>query len=268
MNDSCLRSSRPQSLGSVLLVFGLAFSLSGCASAQQAGSTRWQEEALQHDASKIIVERTVQRGGRHEPHQQPPIGQQSLAFTVPGTGQKLVWEDNFSQDLGGASFNVRLVGVVAAQAYVLGTPAGCLSYNKWGRPNPPYVAFRYEAGSWRRIAVEELPSVIERPNLIASDPDNRARKVAETTGKNLITAEMVSEHIGGYRQPEFRRILREPIRQAGGEACGEMVGNGKGRWVGLGWFKKQPSYDACLAYCVQEEIGSDFCPCIGLFKAK
>jgi len=36
------------------------------------GGTNWKEEVLLHDGGKIIVERSVDRGGRHESGQKPP----------------------------------------------------------------------------------------------------------------------------------------------------------------------------------------------------
>jgi len=39
-----------------------------------------KEEVLLHDGSKLIVERTVERGGRHEIGQPPPIKVESLSL--------------------------------------------------------------------------------------------------------------------------------------------------------------------------------------------
>ncbi|MBK7502911.1 MAG: hypothetical protein IPI14_09975 [Polaromonas sp.] len=55
------------------------------------GGDSWKEEVMLHDGRKIIVERTVQRGGRREVGQQPPIKEQRLTFTMPGTKQQVVW---------------------------------------------------------------------------------------------------------------------------------------------------------------------------------
>ena len=81
---------------------------------------------------------------------------------------------------------------------------GCLAYNKWGRPNPPYVIFKHDGKEWKRIPLEELPAEIKMPNLIISDPDNEVKKM----GKNLVTANEIRDVIKGYRIPEDRTILR------------------------------------------------------------
>lgn len=171
------------------------------------GDTSWKEEVLLHDGSKIIVTRTVERGGRHEIGQQPPYKDQSLSFTMPGTNREVVWEDKFSEDLGSASFLPMLLDINQGVPYLVAHPMGCLSYNKWGRPNPPYVVFKYQGQEWRRIPLQELPVEIKTPNLIFSDPDN----VVKEMGKSLIPADTIRQIISHYRQPEYKTILRDEI---------------------------------------------------------
>lgn len=101
------------------------------------GGDCWKEEVLLHDGSKIIVERTVERGGRHEIGQKPPYKEQRLVFAMPGTNQQITWEDNFSEDVGSANFLPMLLDVRNDVAYLVVSPMGCLSYNKWELPNPP-----------------------------------------------------------------------------------------------------------------------------------
>src|SRR3970040_2051599 len=60
------------------------------------GGDSWKEEVLLHDGQKIIVKRTVERGGRHEIGQQPPYKEQSLVFTLPTTNERVTWETVFS----------------------------------------------------------------------------------------------------------------------------------------------------------------------------
>jgi hypothetical protein len=194
------------------------------------GGDSWKEEVLLHDGSKVIVERSVERGGRHEIGQQPPYKEQSLSFTMPGTNQKIVWEDKFSEDLGAASFLPMLLDIYEGATYLIAYPMGCLSYNKWGRPNPPYVIFKHDGKEWQRIALQELPAEIKTPNLIFSDPDNVAKKI----GSSLIPAETIQQIISRYRQPEYKSILREPYPGAGGSRCGPMV------HYKCGWFGANP----------------------------
>jgi len=213
----------------ITLVVTLGLSLSAC-------GTSWQEEVLLHDGSKIIVERTVERGGRHEIGQQPPYEEQSLSFTMPGSKQPIIWEDHYSKDLGMANFLPMVLDINGGVAYLVASPMGCLSYNKWGRPNPPYVVFKYQGKEWKRIPLQELPSEIKSTNLIFSMPDFKV----EQSGKRFMTAEMIQAIIADYKQPEYRTILREAYPGAAG-SCAPMV-HYKCGWTGVnsdGTFNKE-----------------------------
>lgn len=162
---------------------------------------------MQPDGTKIVVERTVSRKGRHEIGQRPAIGDQILEFKMPGTGQHLKWEDNYSEDVGNGNFSPMLLGVLSGKAYMVASPKGCLSYNKWGRPNPPYVVFRHEGTEWKRIGIAELPTEFRLPNLIISSPDDQVQK----SGLRFLRAEHVGQMNQGFAPPEFKAILREPL---------------------------------------------------------
>jgi hypothetical protein len=231
------------------------------AAAGLLGGDTWKEEALLHDGSKIVVERTVKLGGRHEIGQRPPYQEQSLSFTMPGTTRTVRWEDHFSKDLGQANFLPMVLDIAGGTPYLVVYPMGCLSYNKWGRPNPPYVVFQYQGKDWKRIPLHELPADITATNLIFSMPDIEVERL----GKRFITADMIKKVIDGYEQPEFKSIRREPVASVGKE-CGEMVSVGKGRWLGTGWFRKQPSRGACFEFCEKEKVPAERCPCATLFK--
>jgi hypothetical protein len=177
------------------------------------GGDSWKEEALLHDGSKIIVERTVERGGRHEVGQKPPYKEQSLSFTLPGTNQTITWEDHYSQDLGSANFLPMMLDISEGTPYIVVHPMGCLSYNKWGRPNPPYVIFQYQGQKWKRISLQELPADIKSLNLIFSSPDIQVEKF----GKRFVSAEMIKQLINDYKQPEYKTILREAMMQGAGK---------------------------------------------------
>lgn len=191
------------------------------------GGTSWQEEVLLHDGGKIIVDRSVSRGGRHEIGQKPPYKEQRLSFVMPGSNRRVVWEDNFSEDLGMANFLPQLLDVHTGVAYLVVSPMGCLSYNKWGRPNPPYVVFKHVADVWQRIPLEGLPAEIKTPNLIFSAPDIAVEK----SGELFMTAEKIRAIISKYPQPEYKTILREPLaKERINQMCMEMV-HYKGHWI-------------------------------------
>lgn len=193
----------------------LAISLMALGSVMSAcaDGMSWKEEALQHDGSRIVIERSVVRKGRHEPFQRPTIGEQSLSFELPATHQRVHWKDAYSEDLGSANFLPMMLEIDKDTAYLVVLPMGCVSYNKWGRPNPPYVIFRFQSGQWRRITLQELPTRFKAPNLIISSPDDRVKK----EGRSLISAGAVSRInntpvAAGTEQPHLKRIIREPLK--------------------------------------------------------
>jgi hypothetical protein len=173
------------------------------------GGDSWKEEVLLHDGSKIIVERTVERGGRHEVGQKPPYKEQRLRFTMPRTTQTVTWEDHYSDDLGQANFLPMALDIAEGTPHLVVYPMGCLSYNKWGRPNPPYVVFHYHDKEWTRISLQELPAEITTPNVIFSMPDIEVERL----GTRFVSAEAIKKIIATYPQPEFKTIMREPLKE-------------------------------------------------------
>ena len=224
------------------------------------GGTSWKEDVLLHDGRKIIVERSVDRGGRHEIGQMSPYKHQSLTFTMPGSKQKIEWEDTFSKELGMANFLPMLLDVQNNIAYLVVFPMGCLSYNKWGRPNPPYVIFKYDGKIWQRISLDELPAEIKVPNVIFSMPDIEVKK----SGGHFMSAEMIKKIISGYPQPEYQTILREPLKPEA--LCPEEIRTENGGWRGIGWFSGQPDYEACMKVCDREKVNPQDCPCDRIFN--
>ena len=248
----------------VLLFIGMAIGLSACMGAgAAAGSDSWQEEVLLHDGRTMIVERSQTYGGGREIGQRPPERDMTISFSLPGSAKRITWFSEYGQDLGRSNFRLAALHVLNDTPYVVALPNLCQSYNKWGRPNPPYVIFKYQGDAWTRIALAELPVEFKSTNLVVENFNN----AAEFARLGRLSAEKVKQLNGQLTQPEYRSILREPISSAS-EGCGEIVGNGKGSWVGLGWFRRQPDLEACENYCKAEKFGEKFCPCKKLFEGK
>lgn len=210
--------------GRLLLTALASFALSACSGAS------WKEEALQPDGSVIVVSRTVDRGGKHEIGQEPPIKAQSLQFKLPGSGDNVAWKTEVSQDIGMADFQPLSVHVVANSAYVVTWPVGCLAYNKWGRPNPPYVVFKSSGSTWQQIQLKDLPSAIKAPNIIFGSPDTNASKL----GSGTIKLAGVQSVNGRLEQPEFKAILREPLPEQ--MLCEKMV------YYKCGWISPESDF--------------------------
>jgi len=237
------------------------FSLNAYAGLFGLGGDSWEEEVLLHDGNKIVVDRRVERGGPHEIGQKPAYTKQTLAFTHPATGEQVVWEDKATPDLGNSNFLPMALDIYQSTVYLVANPMGCLAYNKWGRPNPPYVVFRYGGKAWERVPLQELPPETKALNLIFSSPDTEV----ENLGKRFVDAGTIKRLNTGFKQPEYKSILREGIEKPAGR-CGQMVYDGHGGWIGIGWFKNQATREACVKYCEREEISIQYCPCETLFK--
>jgi hypothetical protein len=171
------------------------------------GGDSWQEEVLLHNGSKIIVKRSQSYGGRHEIGQGGSISEQDIAFTVPGTNQSIIWNNAYSEDLGRANFVLMALHIKDGIAYIVATPNLCLSYNKWGRPNPPYVVFKYGSKEWKRIQLSELPAEFKEINLVI-DTREYDWKVAK---RSVISAEGVKKLNSNLTQVEYHSILRKPM---------------------------------------------------------
>jgi len=191
------------------------------------GSASWKEEALLHDGSKIVVERSIMRGGRHEIGQLPSYTEQTLIFTNSATAKTVTWEDKATEDLGTSNFLPIAVDIYQGTVFLIVTPMGCLSYNKWGRPNPPYVIFRHQGKAWERVPLHELPLETKVLNLIASSPDTEIERL----GKKIVDSDTIKHINAEFRQPEYKGILREQLpKERVEQMCEERIFY-KGYWI-------------------------------------
>lgn len=154
------------------------------------GGDSWKEEVLLHDGQTMIVERLQSYGGRSEPGQSGPIREHAISFRLPGSDKPITWISEYGEDLGRANFNLLAVHVLNSTPYVVTSPNLCLSYNKWGRPNPPYVFFKYEGNAWQRIALEAFPAEFKTINVVLSTQKVEAGILSRT---GLTSAERVRE---------------------------------------------------------------------------
>jgi hypothetical protein len=181
----------------------LGSSMSTCAMA----GTSWKEEVLLHDGQRIIVERSQTRGGDHEIGQPPPVKEHTISFVLPNSDRTITWTSEYGEDVGRANFNLLALHVLNGTPYIVASPNLCLAYNKWGRPNPPYVFFRYDGKTWQRISLSELPVEFKTINVAASTLADEDR----LTKLGFVSAERIKELNNEFIQPEYKTILREPL---------------------------------------------------------
>lgn len=181
-----------------------------------ADGTSWKEEVLLHDGKNLIVERSQSYGGRREIGQSPPIKEQEIRFTVPGTNRRITWKTEYSDDVGRASLDLLALHILDGTPYIVAEPNLCLAYNKWGRPNPPYVIFKYDGKEWQRIPLAVLPAQFKDINVVVNSLGEARRGGTISEGK-LIAADKVRELNSELwrspnEQPQYKTILREPLK--------------------------------------------------------
>jgi hypothetical protein len=218
-----LRLKRITKLG---LIFMMGASMNTNAGLFGFGGDSWKEEVLLHDGQKIIVKRSQSYGGRHEVGQSSPIKEHTISFTLPNSNKTIKWTSEYSDDVGRANFNLLALHILNGTPYVVADPNLCLSYNKWGRPNPPYVLFKYDGNAWQRIQMSELPLEFKTINVSL---DIRGRQVEELVEMGKVSAEQIKQRNAHTEIPQFKTILREAYPGAGG-GC-EVLIKYKGYWI-------------------------------------
>lgn len=205
-----MRQTIFKSLNMLLLIVTLAASPSLYAGLFGFGGTEWKEEVLLHDGQRIIVKRSQSYGGRHEIGQSSAVKEHTITFSLPNTGKPLSWTSEYDKTLGRANFNLLALHILNGTPYLVVEPDLCPSYNKWGRPNPPYLIFKHNGKGWYRIPLPELPAEFKTTNLIV---DNKRKKEIESLASKLgyVSAEDVQKINSSLTQPEYRAILREPL---------------------------------------------------------
>ncbi|WHZ22881.1 MAG: hypothetical protein OJF47_001993 [Nitrospira sp.] len=171
------------------------------------GGDSWQEEVLLHDGRKLVVERSQSYGGGHEIGQPSPIKEHSIAFMLPESGKRITWTSEYDESLGGTNLKPLALHILKNTPYIVVTPNLMLSYNKWGRPNPPYVFFKYEDGGWKRIGIETFPPEFKNINLVISTLAHR--KILNHQG--FVSLEMVAKLNSSLTQVEYKTIHRAPL---------------------------------------------------------
>ncbi len=234
----------------------MGFTISACSKTMS-----WKEEVQLSDGQIVIAERLYNLGGYPaiESRERAALDM-TATFNLPSG--KIIWKTDFRDSVPEPnSLNLIRFDVVKGVPYIATYPAGCIAYNKWGRPNPPQVLFKYENSQWKRITLAELPSTLigTHANVVVGRP-------ATSLLKSVYTVAGVNEENAGIDEGPNKTILREPIHDGGQGTCGEMIYDGSGGWIGIGWFKERPNYEACLKYCEQEKMPAQYCPCNRLFK--
>ena len=169
----------------------------------------WKEEVLLHDGQIIVAQRFYNLGSYPTLDSRERAAlDQTVTFSLSGTKKAIVWTTDFRDaEPVPNSLNLLLLDVVNGVPYIATYPAGCIAYNKWKRPNPPYILFKHDGGEWKRISLAEFPPELTKTNVIVGRPPSDllkpSYKVADVQEKNY------------YLRPEHKTILRAPLAKEG-----------------------------------------------------
>ncbi|MEW6406989.1 MAG: hypothetical protein AB1649_34865, partial [Chloroflexota bacterium] len=172
-------------------------------------SASWKEEVLLHDGSKIIVERSQTFGGYPTVEsQERAVLSEEWVFPVPGTDQKVIWNVDFNYPPKGSQLMLITLGFLNGTPYIATKPAGCIAYNFWKRPNPPYIFFKFDGKEWQQITLAEFPMEFKEANVVVGGRS----KPKKQAGKTLSVAKIKNENHG--LEHHLLQIIREPIKVA------------------------------------------------------
>ncbi len=177
------------------------------------GGTSWKEEVLLHDGSKVIVKRSQTRGGRHEVGQEVPINSHKISFTRPGTREAITWETTIGMKDSDSSLGLLALNIVKGVPYIVTSTYGCHAYNKWGRPNPPYVFLKYDGKTWQRVPLEAFPTEIKEANVVIETQENEHQLDSHT---GVVTAAEIKSINGTFSHDAayLQVFVREEIQSS------------------------------------------------------
>ena len=182
--------------------------MSACA---MGDKTSWKEEVLLHDGSKIIVERSQTRGGRHEIGQEVPVAEHTITFNYPDTRKTIRWKSEYGNEAEKWSLLPLALDMVNGAPYIVTTPAGCIAYNKWGRPNPPYVVQKFDGNTWQRVPLTAFPKEIREANLVIGGLTERTERRLTSGRSEPVPSKEIKDINFEARDPAVR-YLREIVR--------------------------------------------------------
>lgn len=169
-------------------------------------SMSWKEEVLLHDGGKIIVKRFFRLGSKPTfDSREGRALDETISFTLPGSDKKIYWKTDFRDFVPEPnSLNLLVLDLVNGIPYIAAYPAGCIAYNKWKRPNPPYLLFKYIDNAWKRIPLAEFPAELSKVNIIVGHPPAKLLK-------SFYTAEQVEQQNRDIHTKEYKTIIRTPL---------------------------------------------------------
>lgn len=178
------------------------------------GGTSWKEEAQLHDGRKIVLERKDIHDSSlpHAIGQGAPLAEHTTTFNMSDTKQSVTWRSDNRSRSEPDNLDLMVLDFVQGIPYAAARITRCFAYTRWGRPNPPYVFFKYDGKTWQRIPLEEFPAEFKEPNVMVGGYDQYSLTVEERDA-SVLTADTVRKvNRAPGRSPEGYMIIREPLK--------------------------------------------------------
>lgn len=132
----------------------------------------WKEEVKLLDGRVITITQKRRYEGVYTGQDYGSVVREAwLTFKLPEFGnQDITWHENLKP---------RILNLHNGGLYIVGVAPTGLEFDQYGKPRPPYIGFRYQAGKWLRIQFTEIPEAIYDTNLwIENVPPNKSGHVS------------------------------------------------------------------------------------------
>jgi hypothetical protein len=126
---------------------------------------KWIEDVRLPDGRVVTLTRYQEFKGPHELGDTPTATDYWFEFKHPDTGQIVRWQSD--RDL------ATLAVMMDQKMPVLLAMPNFGGLDRLGCPNPPYLLYRYEAGAWRQVPIDQIPIKRLRVNMTFNPKEQR-----------------------------------------------------------------------------------------------
>jgi hypothetical protein len=129
----------------------------------------WQEEVKLNDGRVIVVAQKRRCEAAYTGHDFAScISRETwLRIKLPEFGsEEIVWNERLDP---------MLVNIDKGKLYVVGRPPTGREFNLYGRPQPPYLGYRWIGEKWEAISFRDIPDAIYDTNMVIDLPPEETR---------------------------------------------------------------------------------------------
>src|SRR5690606_22753592 len=164
----------------VIFILILSF-ITGCAAASSRHESfrEWKEEVKLNDGRIIMVNQKwrCDRIGKYNTGKEycSTMRESWLTFQLPEfSNQEITWNEELMP---------LVLNVDQGQLYIVGIAEGG-QFLIYGKPQPPYIGYRWNADEWHRIPFEEIPEAIYKTNMATEFPRGNSPSLFKLEAKD------------------------------------------------------------------------------------